>query len=193
MYLLIRRIHLFTGLLLLLFVFMYFVSGYVIIHRPWFGKNAPKTSTRTETLEFNGETSEEAMAKFLQDRFDLRGRSGAIKHRPDGSVQFNFARPGTIHEAVVASEGKQVTITSKEFGFADLANGMHRLHGYKGGWLYWVWALFFDLASAALIVFALTGVVLWYQMGGNRIPGLICLLVSFGFTAAMISYLMWTK
>ena len=33
MYDLIRKVHLFTAMILLTFVFMYFVSGYVLIHR----------------------------------------------------------------------------------------------------------------------------------------------------------------
>ena len=36
----IRRIHLYAGLVVLVFLMMYFASGYVMIHRQWFGGHA---------------------------------------------------------------------------------------------------------------------------------------------------------
>jgi hypothetical protein len=190
LYTLFRRIHLFTGLLLLVFVLMYFVTGYVIVHRPWFGKSNPRITTRTEALNLRGRPSDEQMAEYLQDTFDLRGQPGAANHRADGSIRFTFARPGTSFEAVILPGAKQVTITRKDLAATDVANGLHRLRGYRGGWVYWLWALLYDLASAALIVFALTGIVLWYQSTSRRLGGWICLSLSFSFTAAMILYLM---
>jgi hypothetical protein len=122
--------------------------------------------------------------------FDTRGIEELLDIE---SRQFNYARPGTTFEAVVSPDGKQVAITSKEFGFVGLANGMHRLHGYGGGRIYDAWAFLYDLASAALILFALTGIILWYQSTSRRLPGLICLGLSFSFSAAMILYLLYRK
>jgi hypothetical protein len=193
MYPLIRRVHLFTGLLLLVFVLMYFASGYVMVHNEWFNKPGPATTTRTETLNYSGESSDEVLSRYLQETFDLRGKRNPPNHRKDGSRQFNYTRPGTTFEAVVSPDGKQVAVTRKEFGFVGLANGMHRLHGYGGGRIYDAWAFLYDLASAALILFALTGIILWYQSTSRRLPGLICLGLSFGFSAAMILYLLYRK
>ena len=193
MYPLIRRIHLFTGLLLLVFVLMYFASGYVMIHNGWFNKPGPVTSTRTVALNYSGDASDEALSRHLQETFDLRGKRNPPNHRKDGSRQFNFTRPGTTFEAVVSQDVRQVSITRKESGFVGLANGMHRLHGYGGGRIYDAWALLYDLASAALILFAITGIVLWYQSTPQRLPGLICLGLSFGFSTAMILYLLYRK
>jgi len=36
-----------------------------------------------------------------------------------------------------------------------------------GGWLYDLWAVVYDLASASMILFALSGIYLWHQ----RRPG----------------------
>lgn len=193
MYHFFRRIHLFTGLLLLVFLVMYFVSGYVMIHGDWFGRRAPVTTVRTEPLNQPGATSDEAMSRYLQATYDLRGKRNAANHRKDGTTQFNFVRPGTTFEAVVSPDGKQVTITRKDFDFVGLANGIHRLRGYGGGRIYDLWALLYDLASGALIVFALTGILLWYQSASRRLPGFLCLMLSFGFSASMILYFMFRK
>ena len=189
MYAFVRRLHLLTGLGLLLFVLMYFVTGYVIIHPGWFGKAEPKTVVRTETLEAPDGLSESGMSDYLQQRFGLRGQSGVVNRRPDGSERFTFTRPGTAIEAVIPAGGRQVIITEKTSPFRGVANGFHRLRGYRGGTFYVIWAVLYDLASAALILFAITGIFLWYKSTARRWPGAVCLAASFGFTASMVIYL----
>jgi hypothetical protein len=193
MYHLIRRIHLFTGLILLMFVLMYVVSGYVMIHPNWFGERTPTVSERTELASFPTGLSDTALATHLQEAFGLRGQSSPPEHRRDGSTRFNFVRPGTTFQAVLSADGKRLTITRKDFGFSGLANGMHRLRGYHGGWLYCLWSLLYDLASLGLIVFGITGALLWYQSASRRLAGWVCLGASCGFAAAMVCYLMWAK
>ena len=192
MYRLIRRIHLFTSLLLLVFVLMYFVSGYVMIHANWFGESQPKLSVRTEILKVPANPADPTLPQKLQ-AFGLRGQSSPPEHRGDGSTRFNFVRPGTTFQTVLAADGKELTITRKDFGFSGLAQGMHRLRGYHGGWLYCLWSSMYDLASLALIGFGITGIVLWYQSTMHHLAGWVCLAASFGFTAVMIGYLMLSK
>ena len=192
MYLWVRRIHLTSSLGLLLFVLMYFVTGFMMIHEEWFKSSAAAPSVHNVPLNYSG-GSDDGLSQYLQDTFDLRGKRYPVRVREDGSKVFTFARPGTIFAAVVPPQGKQVTITEKHSGPVELAHALHRLHGYGGGWLYSCWAFIYDLASAALIVFAVTGIYLWYRLSSNRLPGLICLGVSFGFSAAIFAYLMLSK
>ena len=58
MYDLIRKIHLYCGLIILIFLMMYFVSGYMMIHRPWFVTPPPPPTTQTANLESTGETAQ---------------------------------------------------------------------------------------------------------------------------------------
>ena len=190
MYHLWRRIHLFTGLVLLVFVLMYFVSGYVMIHGEWFGERKSKDSSRTEALNIPRGIADAELARYVQAAFDLRGQAGSPEHRKDGSIRINFVRPGTTYQARIDPAGKSVTINRKTFGFAGIANGLHRLKGYHGGWAYSIWSLMYDCASLALIIFGVTGVVLWYQSTTRRLAGWICLAAGFGFTTAMILHLM---
>ena len=46
MYDAIRKIHLYCGLIVLLMLMMYFFSGYVMIHRAWFGGQEGKPPPR---------------------------------------------------------------------------------------------------------------------------------------------------
>jgi hypothetical protein len=193
MYHWLRRIHLFTGLVLLVFVLMYFLSGYIIIHAEWFGGRDPRTSSSSQAFSLPATASDAEIVGRLQREVGLRGQPSAPEHRKDGSIRVNFVRPGTTFQAALAPAGKEVKITRKDFGFAGIANGMHRLRGYRGGWLYWVWSAMYDLASLALIVFGITGIILWHQSTARRVAGWLCLAASFGFTAAMIVYLLFSK
>src|SRR5947208_8087109 len=73
MYQFFRQVHLFTGLLLLVFVLMYFFTGYVMIHGKWFGPNEPKTSVETNSFPLVANESDADLARRLQRQFGLSG------------------------------------------------------------------------------------------------------------------------
>jgi len=93
----------------------------------------------------------------------------------------------------VSADLKSATVTEHRFGWQRVLAGFHRLHGYGGGWLYDLWAVLYDLASAAMIVFAVTGVVLWHRLARPRWPGWVLLACGLAFTASTLSYLLWRR
>ena len=189
MYDLIRKIHLYTAFVLLAFVLMYFVTGYVLIHNQWFPRPEPGVATREEALEPAPGASPEAMSAALQRRFDLPGMRSEPKRNRDGSWKFQYLRPGTTCEAVVAPAGDRVTIKRTDFGVAQTLIGFHRLHGYGGGWAYDLWMVLFDLASFSMILFAASGVYLWYKLTRRRMLGWVMLGAGLGFTIGTMIYL----
>ena len=119
MYNTIRKIHLYAGLIIVLFLMMYFVSGYVLIHRPWFG---------------------------------------------------------------VAENNPSSTLVK-----------LHRAHGYGGGVVRNAFIFFNDLASFSCILFALSGVYLWWKSAKAKIWGILCLAISCIYGVGMILYLMYAR
>lgn len=190
-YTLLRKVHLYSGLVILAFVIMYFVTGYVIIHQNWLPKPEPVKTTRTESLVYTGSKEPAAYSMYLQKVFDLRGQLARPRWLQDGSVQFRYVRPGTVHEAVVAPGGDSVRISTQQVNFVETMTRFHELHGYGRGMLYDVWALLYDFASLSLIVFAFTGIYLWYRLTKKKLLGWICLGVSYGYAAVTILYLMY--
>ena len=89
----------------------------------------------------------------------------------------------------VPPDGQVMKVTERIHSFGQTMNVMHRFHGYGDGPMYNAWAALYDLASLSLIVFAVTGVVLWWKLTKNRLLGWICLLAGAGFTASMVIYL----
>jgi len=190
-YTLFRTIHLYAGLALLAFVIMYFVTGYPMIHHAWFPQSEPNRTIRTEMLVYPGAREPAAYSIYLQETFNLRGKVTRQRRLKDGSWEFRYSRPGTIHEAVVAPAGDSVRITTVKEKPIETMIAFHELHGYGGGLLYNVWALFYDLASFSLIVFAFTGIYLWYRLTKKKLLGWIFLAISYGYATVTVLYLMY--
>ncbi len=189
----IRRIHLYCGFMLMAFVVMYFVTGYVLTRGSLFGKASETTTQRTVPLNsamLSPKPDEDAFAAALQEQLGVSGKRSPAKRHADGNWRFTFFHPGHRTEVTLAADLKSASITEKRFGWQRVLVGFHRLHGYGGGWFYNLWAALYDLASGAMIVFALTGVVLWYRLARPRWPGWVLLACGFGFTASMLGYLL---
>ncbi len=203
MYHVIRKIHLYSGLVILVFLMMYFVSGYVMIHRPWFGGQSgkPPPGVRTESLAgYTGEREPEALAAYVVERFQLRGRVNVppAARQPQKSIRFNVVRPGTIQQVDIprgegGGGGDAVTITTTRENLAGVLVQLHRVHGYGGGWVWNAFVLFNDLASFSCILFALSGVYLWWKTAKRKIWGVLCLGASGAYTIGTILYLMYAR
>lgn len=186
-----RKIHLYSGLTIVTFLVMYFVTGYPLSHEHRFPQWDYSEKTRTEPLTYPGRQDEETFSNYLQATFDLRGQPSPPKRLPDGSWQFRFIRPGTFHQAVVAPSGDRVQITTRNAGFFKTLAGFHKLKGYRGNIFYHVWAILYDLASLSLIVFGFSGVYLWYRLTKERLLGWICLGASFTYATVTVLYCLY--
>ena len=193
MYCIVRRVHLALSLGLVLFIVMYFATGFVMTHEQWFKQSAPAITERKEFFQHRADGSDEELSRSLQKTFELNGQRNPAVIRKDGLKHFSYSRPGSTFDVVLAEGRDEVTITEKKSGLIGLLHGLHRLHGYGGGGLYSTWSFLYDLSSSALIVFAFTGIFLWFRSTTKRLPGWICLGVSFGGLVAMIVYLMASK
>ena len=191
MYDLIRKIHFYLAALVLSFLVMYFLTGYPMIHEGLLDNPNPRQTTRSEALQFAGEKEPAEYALYLQKTYQLRGKREAPQRLSDGSWRFRYVRPGTLYEAIVSADGASVRITESRDSLRRTLIGFHRLHGYGGGLLYDLWAVFYDLASLSLIVFAVTGVYMWYKLTARRLLGWILLGSSFAYSAAMVLYLVY--
>jgi hypothetical protein len=188
-YSLFRKIHLYTGLSLLTFVVMYFISGYPMIHHDWFPNPDPVRSEREQVLAEAPSEPLREYAVYLQEQLDVPGKRTQARRLGDGRWRFRYSRPGTFHEVLVTADGKTAHVATKEENARTTGVGFHRMHGYGGGLLYDLWLVFYDLASLSLILFAISGVYLWWRLARRRWLGWAFLGVSWGYAAITVAYL----
>lgn len=196
MYAPLRRIHLHATFTLMAFIVMYFVTGYVITHSNLFGKASESNTERTVSLDpsvLSSKPDEESFGLALQAAIGATGRCNPAKRRNSGKWEFRFTRPGFVTEAVVAPDIRSAKVTERRFGWQRTLTEYHRLHGYSGGWIYIAWAVVCDASAVAMIVFAVTGLLLWYRMIRHRTVGWIVLFAGFSLTAGTIGYLLMAR
>jgi hypothetical protein len=189
MFRIVRTIHLSCALVLGVFLSMYFVTGYVVTRRSWFGPDRPTTTSRVVELPSPPAAERGGMrfAAWMADACGVHGQCGEPRRKKDGRWEVVCARPGYSATLTVSEELRRVEVKEVTHGWQQTLVGFHRLHGYRGGWLYLVWAVVYDLASLSLIVFAVSGVVLWYMMTRRRTAGWIVLAAGLAFTIATVA------
>ena len=69
-----------------------------------------------------------------------------------------------------------------------MLNRMHHLHGFDGGGIYQIWGAMFDLVCAAMILFSISGVYLWYKHTKRRALGWSVLALGISYTVATAIY-----
>lgn len=75
-----------------------------------------------------------------------------------------FTSPGTTLDVRYVRGNEYIEITRTERGFLEVLNRLHRGNGAQLGW-----TLLGDAFSGALVVLAMTGVLLWSKMDGSRL------------------------
>jgi hypothetical protein len=194
MYNLLRKIHLYAGLTILCFLMMYFLTGYIIIHGTWFGKAPPTAATRTETLaNLPSPLTPESLAAHIKSTYNLNGRTRIPKEQPDDAIRFSIARPGTTEQFDLPNNSNTLTIKTTRENLAGTLVQMHRIHGYAHGALFNIWVFLNDLASFSCILFALTGVYLWWKSVKQKLWGILALTASTSYTIAILLYLLYAR
>jgi len=191
MYRVLRGFHYYTGFLMLGFVLMYFVSGYGLIHSNWFGDNPPLVKERTEHLAripADDEAADSSFLEFLSQSFDLSGRGRFVARSDSGEYRFEFNRPGYRADIRLSPDG-EVQVREQIFGLHRTLVGFHRFHGYQGGSFFKLWAVFYDLASLSMIIFAVTGVWMWWKLTPRSKRGLGWFLLASSFVLTLATFL----
>ena len=142
-------------------------------------------------LDYTTGGTRATLSGYLQEQFSLGGQRQPPRRLDDGRWEFRDVHPGETHRALVAADSRSVEIITSKAGWRQTLNTFHRLHGYHGGGLYILWAILYDLASGAMIVFPLSGIYLWYKLTQKRLLGWIMLALSFTYTLGTMLYLIY--
>jgi hypothetical protein len=197
MYNLIRKIHLYCGLIILIFLMMYFVSGFMMTHRPWFLGARAVPTTRTAVLESSGDQSsdqssdpsKEKLAASVQRQLRLAGRIQFPQNQPPDVTRFWINHPGTEIRVDVSTGEKRIVITTQRERWVGILIMLHKVNAYDDDPVFDVYAFFCDLAGLSMILFALSGVYLWWKSTRNHAWGILCVAASCAYGAGMMLYL----
>jgi hypothetical protein len=141
-----------------------------------------KNNTEIKVISIDSFDFSKPIVNQICERYNISGRQI--------SKEWNkiFVKPGYRAE-IKFIDGKNVQVTIHRGSFGRTMSDFHRLRGYEGHWTNILWAILYDLSCFALLVFAFTGIYLWWILERKKTTGLLLLLLSSGLTVFTIIYI----
>jgi len=186
MNLIFRRTHLYLGMLLIPWIFVYAFSSFMLNHGPAFRQLRPAADAyeRLWEKDFEKEVpqNQEALRAWAINVLEEQG----IK-APSMGVNRNaqrvlitaqrFLRP--IRVTYRFSDGKLLA-EQREGSFFEAMLRLHFRHGYgQGSPMQWLWGLLVDVVCLSFIVWVITGLYLWWKMPHTRNWGWVAIVAGF--------------
>ena len=187
LFIVIHKIHLYASFVIATFLLMYFLSGAVII----MGNIFPRENviTISEKVALKDKLSEEETVTNISTQYEIHGVKNKIT-KTNGGNNYAFTRPGYRAEINFIEGQDSIQVIIRKGTFWSGMIYFHRLRGITGGWSHKVWIVLYDLSCIALLVFAFTGIYLWWKLERKKLLGIVFLFLSTGLTVFTIWYLM---
>jgi hypothetical protein len=178
-----RRTHLYLGLFLLPWLAMYGVSSAIVIHQTWFNMERlprelvfEKTYDRPVNLQGANNSPElrSAAEQILKD-VDLEGAFWADKPNPDTLRIDRFSFRGST--SLTYSVKKQtLKAEHQSMRVPHVIQRMHFRGGYEQpGFGSKSWGVFVDLACVGILIWVISGLIMWWQLPRLRGWGALAL------------------
>lgn len=162
---------------------MYAVSTIVMNHRSLFVAKygtGPVPFERERELtypgSFSAETAPADIARQILSTLDLEG-AHVVNRRPDGSViimRHDLLSPRRI---IYTPADQKLVIEKMQARPNAFLERYHRRRGYATGYaLDTAWAVTVDLLIAATVIWALSGLWMWWEMKRTRLVGALAAL-----------------
>ena len=187
MYSLVKKIHLVSCFIISAFLLIFFISGLVVIMEKTFPRKPIYSFSETIHIKKVPENEKEFMKNIYQ-RFNIHGEVTEKVNNDERRV-LKIYRPGYRAGVVLNKKKKLIEIDVTQKNFADAINDFHRLLGFEGSWAHKIWAIMYDLSCISLLVFAFTGIYMWWKSEKKKLPGMAFLFISTGLTVFTIWYL----
>ncbi len=186
-----RKAHIYLGLYLLFFVWLFFLTGLLLNHSQWkfaeFWENRKQT-TLEHVIEPPKPGSDLEQARDLLKQLGLRGeiewtRTGQEPNRFD----FRVSRPGHLFEIRTDLLQHKATVQSIDLNGWGVLRLLHTFIGVRlddsrnhRDWLLTtVWAISMDAVAAGLVLIVVSSLWMWAQLPDKRRAGAIVLALGF--------------
>ena len=192
-----RRLHYYTGLYLLLFLWLFAVTGLIMNHPNWTSHRA-KNRTSDRTVQPPTAGSDLARAREIERQLGLSGEIVFRESQPKAELfSFSVQRPGLgIQVETELSNGRtrvrETTIDSiMTLENMHTHNGMRIVFNEPGPVRDWgmtqIWTFFMDALCVGLVFMVLSSMYMWYQLRQGRIPGLVVTVAGF----LSVAFFLW--
>ena len=187
-----RRIHLYLGLSLLPWLFMYGISSIPFAHNEFFqrldaAKGLPQWTLRSEQpVDVPVPSDAGQMRAFGATLLEKAGVSaagmsfGTYRQSPTqiNVYVYSFWRSTQLK---YFTDRKTLTVEDRRFRWDQFLTGMHGRGGFEqDGFLQNSWSVVVDVVCVAIIVWVASGLYMWWGLPGSRRWGLAAILAGAG-------------
>ena len=181
-----RRLHLYLGLALLPWFFMYGISSVPFAHNQFFeqrdaAKGLPLWTLRAErTLDVPVPQDSAGLRAFgatlLKDAGVAATSYGTYRQSPTQINVYAYSF-WTSTQLKYDIDRKKLTVEDRRFRWDHFLTGMHARGGFEQeGFLQLSWSVVVDIVCVAMIVWIASGLVMWWELPGQRRWGWVAIL-----------------
>ena len=191
-----RRLHLYLGMALLPWFFMYGISSVPFAHNQFFDRRDAAKGLALWTLRAerpldvpvpDDTAGLRALGATLLRNAGVDATSyGAYRQSPTqvNVYAYSFWKSTQLKYFI---DQKKLTVEDRRFRWDHFLTGMHARGGFEQeGFLLRSWSVVVDLVSVAMIVWVASGLYMWWELPGQRRWGWLAIL------AGTISFLFFT-
>jgi hypothetical protein len=167
----VRRLHLYLGISLLPWFFMYGISSIPFAHPTWFKKNPPDWSVRfdrTYSIEVpEGSELRPAGERIMRDA-GLNGAFGTSREK-DGTLRVYRHDFWSSTRLSYFPEQTRLLAEDRVFRWSEFLTGMHARGGFaQPSILHDAWGIVVDIVSVGILLWIASGIYLWWQIRPHR-------------------------
>ena len=193
-----RKLHNYLGLYLLLFLWLFSLSGLILNHSKWpvaqFWKQRAEVATG-RVIRRPMASADIAVAADLMAQLGIVGEVEETKRTAHGErFDFQVVRPGKVFRVEARLDSAHARVTEIRLNPWGVLDALHKFTGVRmddparmRDWvLTRIWSLAMDALSLGLMILVLSGLYLWYRRGEHRRAGLAMLAIGVGCCAFFV-------
>src|SRR6185295_10578695 len=170
MYRWLRNLHLGVGLFFAIFLLSFGLSAVQMAYR----LPGPDTTQTVSTIDVPAgfQVNPRAFAWWLMDHYGLRGILSGVQTNENGIISLTITRTGAMHRVEYDSRAGSARVTTTSRNMLGLLSRIHHATGIAHE--YWAvngWGWVLLTTSCALLVLAVTGIVMWFKRHEDRVLG----------------------
>jgi hypothetical protein len=181
-----RRLHLYMGLALLPWFFMYGISSIPFAHNQYFdrldaAKNLPLWTLRGErTIDLEIPDDPAALRKLgasLLEEAGIEGTSFGAYRQSATQVNVYSYSFWKSTQLKYFSDQKRLTVEDRRFRWDHFLTGMHARGGFEqDGLLQLSWSVVVDCVSIGIVLWIASGLYMWWGLPAHRRWGWLAIL-----------------
>lgn len=179
-----RKIHLLFALFMTPWVLMYALSAIAMQHFDWFYGSTERVVPAYEVIDIldapfsvEKKSSTDAMAVALLKALGIEGAYRSSGSIGEGRIEIKRNRPIGSYRLTWVASTNQVTVEKQEFSMTYFLEMLHRRRGFdQPYWANDAWAVIVDLVIVAILVWATTGLMMWWKIKRTHKVGTIAVL-----------------